>query len=185
MDRVDVIRAQGGDCEAFARLARASIARLDAVARLITRDSEVAQDAVQEALARAWRDLRSLRDPERFDAWLRRLVVRACIDELRSARRRGIEVELTDLHHPAIGDAAAGLANRDALERAFRHLEPEQRSLVVLYYYLDLSLSDAAAAVGIPDGTAKSRLARARDTMRAAIDADARPAPALPEGEPA
>lgn len=182
MDRVDVIRAQGGDREAFARLARASIVRLDNVARLITRDPEVAQDAVQEALALAWRDLRSLRDPDRFDAWIRRLVVRACIDELRRVRRRGIEVELTDLHHPSIGDAAVGIANRDALERAFRHLEPEQRSLIVLFYFLDLSLSDAAAAVGIPDGTAKSRLARARETLRAALEADARAGIELHEG---
>jgi RNA polymerase sigma-70 factor (ECF subfamily) len=185
MGREIVIRARDGDREAFARLAAASIARLDTVARLITRDPERARDAVQETLARAWRDLPGLRDPDRFDAWLRRVLVRACMDELRGMRARTIEVALIDVHHPAIPDATRDLAERDALERAFRRLDPEQRSLVVLYYYLDLPLAEAASAAGIPEGTAKSRLARARDALRAALEADARPGAGLPEGEPA
>src|SRR5207344_399019 len=104
MDRDLVVRARGGDRDAFARLAAAAITNLDAVARMITRDPERAKDAVQEALARAWRDLPGLRDPDRFDAWLRRLLVRACIDEFRRARSRVIEVELTELHHPRVAD---------------------------------------------------------------------------------
>jgi RNA polymerase sigma-70 factor (ECF subfamily) len=183
MDRDLVVRARAGDRDAFARIAALSIARLDTVARLITRDPERAKDAVQETLARAWRDLPGLRDPDRFDAWLRRILVRACTDELRGMRRRTFETVLVDVHHPAFADPSAGLADRDALERAFRHLDPEQRSLVVLYYFLDLPLADAAAAAGIPVGTAKSRLARARDALRAALDADARPARDLLEGE--
>jgi len=182
MDRDLVVRARGGDREAFARLAAGSFTRLDAVARLITRDPERAKDAVQETLARAWRDLPGLRDPDRFDAWLRRLLVHACMDELRGVRRRAIEVVLIDVHHPTTPDTSATLADRDALERAFRRLDPEQRSLVVLYYYDGLSLGEAASAVGIPEGTAKSRLARARDTLRATLDADARPGRELPEG---
>lgn len=185
MDRDLVVRARAGDRDAFARLAAGAISRLDAVARLITRDPERAKDAVQEALARAWRDLPGLRDPDRFDAWLRRLLVHACMDELRGVRKRMIEVVLIDVHHPPISDASAGLADRDALERAFRHLDPDQRALVVLYYYLDLSLGEAARAVGIPSGTAKSRLARARQTLRATLEADARPGQKLPEGGPA
>jgi RNA polymerase sigma-70 factor (ECF subfamily) len=174
MDRDLVVRASGGDRDAFARLVATRIARLDAAARLITRDPERAKDAVQEAFARAWRDLPALRDPERFDAWLRRLLVNACIDELRHAKRRSFEVELTDVQHPAIADSAIAVADRDALERGFRRLDPEQRSLIVLYYYLDLPLPEVAAALRLPEGTIKSRLFRARASLRAALDADAR-----------
>jgi RNA polymerase sigma-70 factor (ECF subfamily) len=174
MDRDLVVRASGGDRDAFARLVATRIARLDAAARLITRDPERAKDAVQEAFARAWRDLPALRDPERFDAWLRRLLVNACVDELRHVKRRSFEVELTDVQHPAIADSAIAVADRDALERGFRRLDPEQRSLIVLYYYLDLPLPEVAAALRLPEGTIKSRLFRARASLRAALDADAR-----------
>ena len=176
MDRELVVRAREGDRDAFARLAAAAITRLDAVARMITRDPERAKDAVQEALAQAWRNLPTLRDPDRFDAWLRRLLVRACVDELRHARRRAIEVQLTDLVHPAVVDSSMTLADRDALEHAFRRLDPVQRSLIVMYYYLDLPLTEVADALNLPVGTAKSRLFRAREVLRAAIDADAREA---------
>jgi RNA polymerase sigma-70 factor (ECF subfamily) len=184
MDRDLVVRARGGDRDAFASLAAAAITSLDAVARMITRDPERAKDAVQEALARAWRDLPALRDPDRFDAWLRRLLVRACLDELRRARRV-IEVELTDLDHPRVGDSSLALADRDALEHAFRRLDPVQRSLIVMYYYLDLPLADVAEALSLPVGTAKSRLSRARDTLRAALEADARDVVEIVGGQPA
>jgi RNA polymerase sigma factor (sigma-70 family) len=185
MDRMLVAQARAGDRDAFARLAAASIGRLDAVARLITRDPDRAKDVVQETLARAWRDLPGLRDPDRFEPWLQRILVRASTDELRGVRKRTIEVVLVDVHHPAVADPSSGVADRDALERAFRRLDPEERALVVLYHYLDLPLREAARALGIPEGTAKSRLARARDALRAALEADARPGPGLPEGEPA
>jgi RNA polymerase sigma-70 factor (ECF subfamily) len=182
VDRDLVVRARGGDRDAFARLAAAAIARLDSAARLITRDPERAKDAVQETLIRAWRDLPTLRDPDRFEAWLHRLLVRACIDELRRSRARPIEVELTEIHHPAGGDFAAAVADREALERGFRNLDPEQRAVVVLHYYLGLSLSDVADALGMPAGTARSRLHRAVGALRAALDADARGRSELMEG---
>ena len=185
MDRDLVVRARGGDRDAFARLAAAAITRLDATARMITRDPERAKDAVQEALARAWRDLPGLRDPDRFDPWLRRLLVRACIDELRHARRRVIEVELTDLDHPMVTDSSLSLADRDALERAFRRLDPVGRSLIVMYYYLDLPLSEVADALALPVGTAKSRLFRARELLRASLEADARDTVEVVGGQPA
>src|SRR5258707_6462546 len=166
MDRDLVVRARGGDRDAFASLAAAAVTDLDAVARMITRDPERAKDAVQEALARAWRDLPGLRDPDRFDAWLRRLLVRTCVDELRHAKRRVIEVELTDLNHPKVGDSSLILADRDALEHAFRRLDPVQRSLIVMYYYLDLPLAEVAEALSLPVGTAKSRVFRAPETLR-------------------
>ena len=185
MDRDLVVRARGGDRDAFARLAAAAVTRLDAAARMITRDPERAKDAVQEALARAWRDLPTLRDPDRFDAWLRRLLVRTCIDELRRARSRVIEVELTELDHPRVADSSLALADRDALEHAFRRLDPVQRSLIVMHYYLDLPLAEVAEALSLPVGTAKSRLARARETLRAALEADARDGVEIVGGQPA
>ena len=129
-----------------------SLARLDAAARLILRDAELARDAVQEAMVRAWRDLPGLRDPDRFDAWLHRLTVHACIDMARRRRRRVIEVELTPLDDLPVADASALVADRDLLDRALRRLEPEQRAVVVLRFYLELSLPEAADALGIPLG---------------------------------
>lgn len=182
MDKRELVeRARQGDRDAFAVLAGAALGRLDGAARLILRDRELARDAVQEALVRAWRDLPGLRDPERFDAWLHRLTIRACIDEARRHRRRPIEVELVPIDAPAAGDAMALLADRDELERALRRLEPEQRAVIVLTYYLGMPVPDAAASLGIPTGTAKSRLHRAIAALRAAIEAEARavmPAPA-------
>jgi RNA polymerase sigma-70 factor (ECF subfamily) len=169
-----VDRARRGDHDAFASLAGAAIPRLDALARLILRDPVRGQDAVQEALVRAWRDLPSLRDPDRFDAWLRKLLVHACMDEARRHRRHALEVELTSIHHPTTRDSAVTVAERDALERGFRRLNAEQRALIVLPHYLDLSLPEVAETMRIPVGTAKSRLHRALSAMRASLEADAR-----------
>ena len=167
-----VEQAQRGDHDAFATLAGAAIARLDAAARLILRDRELARDAVQDAMVRAWRDLPGLRDPERFDAWLRRLTVHACIDAARHRRRRPIEVELTVLHAPAVADSSGSVIDRDLLDRALRALEPEWRAVVVLHYYLGLPLPEVADALGIPLGTAKSRLHRSLGVMRTTVGRD-------------
>jgi len=174
-----VERAQRGDHDAFALLAGASIARLDAAARLILRDHDLARDAVQEGFVRAWRNLPTLRDPDRFDAWLRSLVSRSCIDVLRRRSRRPIEVELMTSDSPAIADMASVIADRDLLDQALRRLAPEQRAVVILHYYLGMPLPDVAAALGIPLGTAKSRLHRSLAQMRAAIDGEAA-APSVP-----
>jgi RNA polymerase sigma-70 factor (ECF subfamily) len=184
MQRDIVERAQGGDHDAFAALAGAAIHRLDAAARLILRDREQARDAVQNALVRAWRDLPTLRDPDRFDAWLHRLLVRACIDEARRLRRHRVDVDLTTIDLPA-RDSASVLADRDELDRGFRRLPPDQRVLIVLHHYLDLPLPEVATILGIPLGTAKSRLHRGLQDMRAALDADARTATPAREGRPA
>jgi RNA polymerase sigma-70 factor (ECF subfamily) len=165
-----VERAREGDHDAFAVLARAASARLDAAARLILRDNELARDAVQEALVRAWRDLPGLRDPERFDAWLHRLTVNSCLDSARRRRRRPIEVELTPISAPAVGDHAAAVVNRDLLDDALRRLEPEWRAVVVLHYFLGMPLPDVAVALRIPLGTAKSRLHRSLGAMRSTIE---------------
>jgi RNA polymerase sigma-70 factor, ECF subfamily len=166
-----VERAGGGDHDAFAMLAGASIARLEATARLILRDGELAQDAVQDALIRAWRDLPRLRDPDRFEAWLHRLTLNACLDAARRRRRRPIEVELT-IEPTAQGDSTGLIADRDQLERGFRRLSVEQRAVLVFHYYLGLSVPALADTLGIPPGTAYSRLHRALEAMHAALLAD-------------
>src|SRR5260221_13281351 len=115
MQRDLVERAMAGDHEAFSELARLSIGRLYAVARLILRDQERAEDATQEALVAAWRDLSGLRDPDRFEAWLHRLLVRACYREARSTRRRQlVEVNVRPLDEAA-PDTGPDLADRDQL----------------------------------------------------------------------
>jgi RNA polymerase sigma factor (sigma-70 family) len=174
MQRDLVKRAMAGDHEAFSELARDSIGRLYAVARLILRDQDRAEDATQEALVAAWRDLSALRDPDRFEAWLRRLLVRACYREARTQRRRTlieIHVEPPDL---AGREDRSDLADREQLERGFRHLDADQRAVLVLHYYLGLPLTEVAEVLGVPAGTIKSRLHRATQAMRAALQADAR-----------
>lgn len=164
--------ARGGDHDAFTLLLDVRLARLDAAARLIVRDPELARDAVQEGFLRAWRNLPALRDPDRFEAWLRRLVVHSCIDVTRRRRHRPIEVELTPIDGPAIGDFASAIADREMLDHALRRLDPEWRAVIVLHYFLGMSLPDVATTLGIPTGTAKSRLHRSLAAMRATIVAD-------------
>jgi RNA polymerase sigma-70 factor, ECF subfamily len=170
--RTLVEQARGGDREAFTVLARAAAARLDAAARLVLRDRELARDAVQEALIRAWRDLPGLRDPDRFDGWLHRLLVNAAIDEARRRRRRVIEVELTPTVVPERDDPYSLLADRDALDRALAELTPENRSLVVLHYYLGMPVPEAATSLGMTLTSAKARLHRAIGSLRRSFAAD-------------
>lgn len=171
MDQRRIVeRARGGDHDAFAELARAAVVRLDEVARLILRDPELARDAVQEALIRAWRDLPKLRDPDRFEAWLRRLTVNACLDQVRRRRRRLIEVELMPIHTPATSDGSDAHADRELVDRVLRNLDDRGRAIVVLHYYLGMPLTEVASTLGIPVGTVKSRLHRALGEMRLALD---------------
>lgn len=178
MQRDLVERAMAGDHDAFTELARVSIDRLYVVARLILRDDGQAEDATQEALVAAWRRLAGLRDPDRFEAWLHRLLVNACYREARRGRRRGsMEVHVDSLAMPEASGAADttnDLADRDQLERGFRRLDIDQRTVLVMHYYLGFSLVDAAEVLGVPPGTVRSRLHRAINAMRAALAADAR-----------
>jgi RNA polymerase sigma-70 factor (ECF subfamily) len=167
-----VERARRGDHEAFAELLDVRLARLDAAARLILRDAELARDAVQEAMIRAWRDAPGLRDPDRFDAWLQRLLANACLDLVRRRKRRVIEVELTPIDAPSAHDLAAGLADREMLETALRGLAPGHRAVVALHYLLGMPLPEVATSLGIPLGTAKSRLHYSLAAMRVAVTAE-------------
>ena len=182
MRRDLVERAMAGDHDAFSELARVAIGRLYAAARLILRDDAGAEDATQETLVAAWRDLSALRDPDRFEAWLHRLLVRACHREARRGRRRWTIESQVRPARTAEPDPALDLADRDELHRGFARLDPDQRTVIVLHHYLGLSLDEVAGAMSIPPGTARSRLHRATRAMRAALDADARPTTTINEG---
>ena len=175
MDTDLVTRAQHGDEEAFASLAVAAGDRLHAVAHRILRDVDLAEDATQQALLAIWRDLPQLRDPGRFDAWSYRLLVRACYAEGRKERRWSPPLRLLPSGEAAQADGASTVIDRDQLERAFRRLSTEHRAVVVLHHYLDWPLERVAETLGIPPGTARSRLHHAMRALRAALDADARP----------
>ena len=175
--RRDLVEAAShGDHEAFEVLAMSSGDRLYAIARLILRSSELAEDAVQEALVRAWQQLPSLRDPDRFDAWIYRLVVNACADQGRQLRRWSAQVRPLPID-AAIDDDTGAVADRERLQRGFERLKPEQRAVVVLHHYSGFSAAEIARILGIPEGTARSRLHYATEAMRAALDADARQLP--------
>ena len=177
MQRDLVVRAQRGDLEAFSALTVGVTNRLFGAARLILRDDERAADAVQDALLQAWLDLRGLRDPDRFDAWLHRLLVRACYRAAKRGRQRElVELSLDSDLEPRAPDPQRAVAMRDQLDRGFRRLSPEQRAVIVLHHYLGLSQAECAEALTIPLGTMQSRLSRATHAMRAALDADERPA---------
>ena len=177
MDTSLVIRAQHGDEGAFASLAVAVGDRLHAVAYRILRDTDLAEDATQQALLNVWQDLPQLRDPARFDAWSYRLLARACYAEGHHERRWAPSLHVLSTENP-IGtvDGTSLVIDRDQLERATRRLSIDHRTVVVLHYYLDLPLAEISELLGVPIGTVRSRLRYAMRGLRAALDADARPA---------
>jgi len=182
MQRDLVEKAMGGDHEAFSELARQAVDRMYSVARLILRDNVRAEDATQEALVAAWRTIRSLRDPERFEAWLRRILLNECYREARREKvrfRHETHVEAIEPVNPF--DPLSALADRDQIERGFAHLKPDQRALLVLHFYVGLPAAETADALGIPIGTVKSRLHRTVELMRSSLEADARTTHAIKE----
>ena len=174
MSTAHVLDAMRGDHDAFAALITGATSRLYALACLILRDSDRAEDATQEAFVRAWREIPRLRDADRFDAWLRRLVVNACYDEARRVTRRA-EVSLISLGERSVGDTSAASAESDRIEQAFRMLPLDQRTVLVLQHYESLSHTEIAETLGIPVGTVKSRVRYGVAAMRAALEADDRP----------
>ena len=176
-----VERAQRGDHEAFDALASTAYHRLYAIARRILRDGYAAEDAVQDALVRAWRDIRGLRDPGAFDAWLHRLLVNACHDQVRRARRRPVELPALPIERAELHDDIARFIDRDELERAFLDLSVEHRAVLVLTHYLGLPGPEVAHILRVPPGTVASRLHYATRAMRASLAKDARVVSATPE----
>jgi RNA polymerase sigma-70 factor (ECF subfamily) len=184
VERALVELARGGDEEAFASLIRMAGDRLMAIAFRILRDVDRAEDAVQQAIVTAWRDLPALRDPDRFDGWLYRVLVNACYVEARRTRRWSANVRLLDPDMTSgSSDALLSVEDRDELERAFRRLPPEQRAAFVLHHYTGMPIADIAETLEIPVGTVKSRLHYATAGLRAAIEADARATSPTPRGE--
>jgi RNA polymerase sigma-70 factor (ECF subfamily) len=173
-----VEKARAGDRDAFAALATDSIGRLFKTALLMLRDRDLADDAVQETLVCAWRDLKGLRDPDGFDTWLHRVLVRCVYREAGRERHRAAQVvQVLDIR--SYPDTAREVEDRDTLDRGFRRLRPEHRAVLVLHHYLGLSDEEAADVLSVPAGTIKSRLNRATTALRAELDADARSADRL------
>ena len=184
MERALVELARGGDEEAFTSLIRMAGDRLMAIAFRILRDVDRAEDAVQQAIVTAWRDLPALRDPDKFDGWLYRVLVNACYQEARRTRRWNANVRILN---PDVASRASdellSVEDRDELERAFRRLPTEQRATFVLDHYAGMRIADIGEALEIPVGTVKSRLHYATAALRAAIEADARATPSDTRGE--
>lgn len=174
MDQDLVVAAQRGDRDAFAVLARTQGDRLYPLAFRILRDSALAEDALQEALVTMWRELRSLRDPAKFEAWATRLLVNECYAESRKRTRMTAQIRVLPVAPIAAHDDILGFVDRDLLERGFRRLPIDQRTVLVLHHYLGLEPADIADTLGIPAGTARSRLHYAHRAMRALLEADER-----------
>jgi len=168
-----VARAQTGDREAFEEIAASVVRRLYGTATLIIRDPDAASDAVQETLISVWQNLPSLRDPNLFDGWLNRILVRSCYKAIRGRRRSRLEVQVMEVDVP-VGSDEHRVDALDRIERAFRRLTTEHRTVLVLHHRLGLQMDEVAETIGIPVGTAKSRLHRAAAALRAALEADDR-----------
>ena len=170
-----VERAQGGDREAFGALVGMISDRLYGLAARILRDNDLAEDALQGALISAWQQLPTLRDPDRFEGWVRKVLVHACYAEARRRRSWAANVRVLPVDGPAGADDLISIDDRDQLDRAFRRLSVEQRAVFVLHHHEGRSLVEIAETLGIPAGTARSRLHYATRVLRAAIEADGDP----------
>jgi len=175
-----VERAQNGDREAFGALVGLISDRMYGLAARILRDSDLAEDALQGALINAWRQLPDLRDPDRFEAWVRKVLVHACYAEARRRRSWAANVRVLPVDGPAGADDIVSIDDRDQFDRAFRRLSVEHRAVFVLHHHEGRSLVEIADTLGIPAGTARSRLHYATRVLRGAIAADAEPL--APEG---
>jgi RNA polymerase sigma-70 factor (ECF subfamily) len=175
LDRDLVERAQKADREAFAVLVHQVSDSLYAVAFRILRDPGLAEDALQNALILAWRRLPKLRETDRFEAWIHRILVHACYDESQRARQWTTTIRVLPMDGPSTPDGSSALADRDEIERAFRRLSLEQRAVFVLHHYVGLPLVEVADVLGIPAGTVRSRLHYSIALLRDALLADAEP----------
>jgi RNA polymerase sigma factor (sigma-70 family) len=176
MDPQLIVRAQRGDERAFADLTSAIGGRLSRAAYGILRDRDLAEDAMQAALIQIWRKLPGLRDPARFDAWSYRILIHACYREAKRVHRGALGFTADSIEQ---SDGFHAVLDRDELEHAFRRLSLDQRTIVVLRLYLDLSPEVVARTLDIPVGTVHSRLHRALDVLRSSLEADARPVSAV------
>ena len=175
MDRDLVEQARRGDREAFAVLVHQVSDGLFAVAQRILRDPSLAEDALQNALVASWRQLPHLRETDRFEAWIHRILIHACYDESQRTRSWRANVTVLPTEGPGTADESSAIADRDELERAYLHLTIEQRAVFVLHHYVGLPLVEVAETLGIPAGTARSRLHYALAGLRLALTAETEP----------
>lgn len=168
-----VERARDGDEDAFTDLVDLDGDRCYAIAYRILRDTERAKDAVQQAFLLAWRELPRLREAERYEVWLYRLLVNACYAESRRHKRWTTHVRVLPLEGPSAPDQIVSVDDRDALERAFRRLSPEHRAVFVMHHYAGLPLAAIADITGVPLGTVKSRLHNSIRNLRAVLRSEA------------
>lgn len=171
MDFELVRRAQHGDEEAFAALVPAAADRLMGVAYRILHDVGLAEDATQQALLEAWRNLPKLRDPEHFEAWTYRLVVHACYAEARRIRPWH-RLRLLAATEPRARDESVDVVNRDLIARGFKSLSTQHRAVLVLHHYVGMPLTEVATLLELPVGTVRSRLHYASRALRSAIERD-------------
>ncbi len=159
-----------GDPDAFGTIVRSLSDHLYAVAYRTVRDVGRAQDATQQAFLDMWRNLPQLRDPDRFDAWSYRCLIRSCYAELRRERRWSANLRALPDAASVEPDPASAVVERDALRHAFRRISPEQRATIVLHHYVGLPLADVAAALQVPEGTIRSRLFHGMRVLRVATE---------------
>ena len=184
MDERLVRQVQEGDQEAFRTLVVANHARMLRVAQGVLRDPHVAEDAVQQAFLDIWRDIRRLRDASRFEGWSYKLLLRVCYAEAKRMPEWVPDSRIPASAEPRAGDVFGVVVDRDQLSRGFQHLSTDHRAVIVLRYLLDLSPEQVAEALEIPRKTVYSRLGRAMDALRAALEAESRspnPMPVRPE----
>jgi RNA polymerase sigma-70 factor (ECF subfamily) len=178
-----VEQARNGDRDAFASLVGPVSDSLFALAYRILRDTSAAEDALQNALVSIWQQLPHLRDIDRFEAWAHRILVHACYAEHGRWRKIASNVHVIDINRDPTADSSRGLADRDELERAFAQIPLDQRAVFVLHHYLGLPLVEIAQTLGIPPGTARSRLHNATRSLRVVMTVGA--LRTLEEGRPA
>ena len=184
MDRDLVERARAGDQEAFADLVHQVSDSLLGVARRILRDPGLAEDVLQNALVTIWRKLPHLREPDRFEAWAYRILVHACYADAPRNRQWAATIRVLPVDRADVVDDFQSISDRDELEQAFRRLPLDQRAVFVLHHHAGMPLVAVAEALGIPDGTARSRLHYATKALRAAFEAGRVPIQ-VQEGRPA
>ena len=172
-------RAQARDRDAFEMLVEAHLPGVHRIAVAIVGPAD-AMDVTQETFVTAWTQLPRLRQPGAFAGWLRRICVNAARQWLRRTRRRGIQVSLLGegtlmpMDLPDVRpDFRTAVEARALLEPAIERLNPDQRAILSLHYTVGLSIAEAADALGIRVGTAKSRLNAALNAMRAAVRSSA------------
>jgi RNA polymerase sigma-70 factor, ECF subfamily len=170
MDADLIERARLGDQQAFAQLVRQVSDTLLGVARRILRDPGLAEDVLQNALVTIWRKLPHLRDADRFEGWAFRILVNACYAVAPQNRRWSSTIRILPIDRADPADEMQAVSDRDELERVFRTLPLDQRAVFVLHHHVGLPLVAVAETLGIPDGTARSRLHYATRALRAAFD---------------